>query len=340
LPNDLAQWPDIAGQFSDTILIGNGASRAVSERFNYPSLLEVARASEVDSPLSDVDTRAFHLVNETNFESVLGALFHAYRLARNAGVADPDELRRQYDRIRTTLIQAIRHVHPEKTEIHGGRLMQVRDSLLAFSEVFTTNYDLLLYWAMASSDGERLDEFADLFRGGSELTFDVLRDNSFPTRTRVLYLHGALHIFELPNGPTVKARYAPGQSLLAQTFKHGDARFPLIVSEGDPRLKLAATTSNDYLNFARSQWIEAVNSSRSLVVFGHSMGPGDAHLVNAMPDRRSDDSAPPVAVALRQESDSPERRAVYTRQLKTSNLVFFDAATHPLGYDATPIALP
>ena len=332
---DLVPWPSIADEFTDAILIGNGASRAVSDSVDYTSLRGVATSAAVADPISARDDQAFAIVNETDFERVLGEIHRAFQIARNAGVVDPDPLRAQYDRIRTGLVEAIRVVHPERSAISTPRLNAVRDSLLQFRSVFTTNYDLLLYWAMTSTEGERLVEFADLFVS-QDLAFDVLGDNDFTTRTRVMYLHGALHLFDLPAGPTVKARHRTGESLLTQTFSHRDAKFPLIVSEGSARLKLAAISGNDYLTFVRSEW---ANHEGSLVVFGHSLSRSDAHLVTPLTLRsamaRELDQVAPVAVSLRPEADSDLKRAYYHERLRRDDVIFFDATTHPLGSPLT-----
>ena len=83
-----------------------------------------------------------------------------------------------------------------------------------------------------------------------------------------------------------------------------------------------------YLSFAYSRF--AANEC-PMVAFGHCLNDTDSHLVRAMQEWRSVD----VAISLRQDDSAKiiERKAKLLTSPPKAKLVFFDAATHPLGKD-------
>ena len=101
------------------------------------------------------------------------------------------------------------------------------------------------------------------------------------------------------------------------------------MTEGSARDKLRAIEANDYLTHARQRLVAC---DLAMVVFGSSLSPQDSHLVDALnehPDR-------PVAVFMR----NGDRRELAAQQadlfgrLEASDLIFFDATSHPLGNPA------
>lgn len=345
--DQIVAWSDIAGRFNDVLLIGNGASRAVTESFKYESLLGIAEALGEGRALSPADREVFEYLNETDFERVLAEIDRAAALAELAGIKDASPLRDQYGRIRESLISAVHQVHPRHSILSKDRLLSVQDALLHFKTVYTTNYDLLLYWAVTSSP-DKMENFRDFFWNLPGLWFDPADTWTGPGKTRVLYLHGGLHLFALPDGSTVKASggsndpWKTYEPLLDLTFTYQGARYPLFVSEGSWQKKIAAISSNAYLTFAYLDWVEhAWNWRESLVVFGHSLGPGDEHLVRPLRSQATKAeeegwTCPPVAVSLvvGDEDSNTKRIDRYRRRLARDDLIFFDATTHPLGRPA------
>jgi hypothetical protein len=104
-----------------------------------------------------------------------------------------------------------------------------------------------------------------------------------------------------------------------------DAR-PLLITEGSARDKLRAIEENDYLSHV---YDTLKDCSTPMLVFGHSLGEQDRHLldaINAFPDR-------PVAVSMRPgpKARIRERQADVVRKLHAEDIHFLDATTHPLG---------
>src|SRR5262249_62242669 len=97
--------------------------------------------------------------------------------------------------------------------------------------------------------------------------------------TKVIFLHGALHLYKNRAGRTFKKLAGDDGNLLDLFDVRGDA-IPLFISEGRSRDKLSAITRNDYLSFAYERFSK---HRGSLVVFGHSLTPEfDQHLLDAM----------------------------------------------------------
>ncbi len=178
----LDDWDDIADRDWPTLLVGNGASRSVSPKFAYDSLFDVG-------PLSDHDRELFEALGTTNFEEVLNHLRTASLVCDQLGHASSDVAAR-YDSIRDALIAAVHAHHVDWSHVDAGsRLLRIRSALLEFESVFTTNYDLLIYWAMMNAGDPPGAGFGDLFWNGSHV-FDPLDTKSFGGKTLVYWLHG------------------------------------------------------------------------------------------------------------------------------------------------------
>jgi hypothetical protein len=71
----LAHWKDVAPDADKAgLLLGNGASIAIWERFRYVTLYERATAEDIEHPLSEADKRIFEAMRTPNFEASLAAL--------------------------------------------------------------------------------------------------------------------------------------------------------------------------------------------------------------------------------------------------------------------------
>jgi len=150
------------------LLLGNGASIAVADSFGYSSLFAVAQDPVLPHPLSGLALQLFHELGTTNFEYVLGSLKLAGRICAAVGV-DATDFPRLYREIQQALFEAVAHVHVAWEDVVDTTLPRIRAELLRYRRVFSTNYDLLVYWAMLC-EGDPAD-FRDFFWDPS-LVFD------------------------------------------------------------------------------------------------------------------------------------------------------------------------
>jgi Domain of unknown function (DUF4917) len=244
----------------------------------------------------------------------------------------------------------VKEVHVPFDLVTDKLKTHLRQAFAEYSYVYSTNYDLLLYWSMMNDR----DHFKDFVWGrdgdNRRNLFDVsdtdLWDGNKPT-TKVLFLHGALHLHKNRDGRTFKKLSGEDGNLLDLFDVQGDA-IPLFISEGTSRDKLSAIIRNDYLSFAYERFSK---HRGSLVVFGHSLSPEfDQHLIDAMwkwkrydqkrasfqriPSRRV------VAVSLRPTNDSHsiiDTKCRLTKALADYEVRFFDSRSHPLGQDGLQI---
>ena len=67
-------WQDISKDFSDSILLGNGASISIDKSFTYDSLRKYANDNNL---LSDSITTLFNFFKTSDFELILRLVWHA-----------------------------------------------------------------------------------------------------------------------------------------------------------------------------------------------------------------------------------------------------------------------
>ncbi len=323
----LVDWRDIATSYRwDTLLLGNGMSINVWEPFGYRKLYDRAKLGD----LSAQDRKLFS--STPNFERVLADLLTAIRVSDAVGL-DTKPLLERYRKIQRALVQAVREVHIKLSRVPLSTRRGISDTMEGFEWVFTTSYDLLVYWAMAAGGFE---PFMDHFRYRGRCEFDPERASVPPDKVPVYFLHGALHLVAGGTGAAWKLVQTDLDSILAQFGKpiKGDARTrPLLVTEGSSKDKLAAIEDNAYLSHALDRLRER---DLPLVAFGSSLSEHDSHLAEALsenPDR-------PVALSMlpAPKKELLARQVDISGRLEANPLLFFDATSHPLGDPTLAVA--
>lgn len=318
---ELQSWNDVEDAASwDALLLGNGASMAVWSKFGYTSLFDIATSEAVDHPLGDTEKNLFAALDSVNFEQVLGALSIARRVNHSFDVQAP-QLDEAYEYIKRALIGAVRHVHVPWTSVPLDTLIAVRRALKRFNHVFSLNYDLLVYWAMMAE--EPLEDFKDYFWTG---TFDITDTDVWGKATRVLWLHGGLHLCRDTWGRTHKRMaQGPGANLLETFGQDFPEATPLFVTEGTHVQKLRTVMSSDYLSFGYHELSSHVGP---LVVFGSALGDEDRHIVESI-----NHNGRMVAVSLMPGDGETvkAKKAAVLQNLPRPDVRFFDATTYPLG---------
>lgn len=316
----VADWADVDGTREwPYLLVGNGASSAVSSKFSYRSLLNAAN-------LTDDEREIFKALATVNFEAVLDYLRVAAQICEQVGHDETDVLDR-YESIKKSLIEAINDHHADWSSIPTATLETYRSVLLSHSATWSTSYDLLSYWAVMADRPYRNKRIGDCFwnQGSS---FDPANTIPAPTSMPMLYWpHGALHLYRTQNGQTVKRSHEPGRNLLellGKPFKGAD--LPLFVSEGTSARKTRVIRSSEYLSHAYTTLAE---SKGSLVVFGQAFGSMDAHLVAAI----QNDPRRHIAYAVYADNSKDANLicANVEKLFPRARIAFFDSTTHPLG---------
>jgi hypothetical protein len=322
----LPTWAEVTAEYDEWsgLLLGNGLSRNVCGDFAYPSLFEKARQNGEGSLTGD-DRRLFQTLDTKNFERVLAELAGAIRMAEALG-EDPKPYFDRYRSIQRALGKAVQSVHVGYYGIPKGALEAIGRVLQDQKYVFSTSYDLIVYWAMGAVGYEHL---CDCFWDGE--CFDPADSEPREYLTPVYFLHGALHLVVMGSGVTRKRVNTSLQNLLEQFGRPlgGDEQArPLLITEGSAQHKLLAIEGNGYLSDALDRLRKFKDD---LVIFGSDLGEQDQHLVEALnrnPRRR-------VAVSIQREGRSEGEirafKANLIAGLDAAPLLFFDAASHPLG---------
>ena len=307
------------------------AASRVSRDFDYSSLFYEAQEN-VEHPLSSGDRRVFEALRTNNFEAALSALRTAELVCRALGM-DVDTIHRRHDSVRVALMEAVRGRHVPWRQLSEQVLATMRNELMRHSFVFTTNYDLLVYWAIMSADPS---PFRDYFWGscgshGDWVCFDVNDTDVEETSTKVLYVHGALHLVELPGGQTAK-RTARDDAGPLETFALPDPEekypvVPLVITEGSSEDKLEAIRRSDYLSFGYER-LKTVPGP--LTIFGHSLGEQDQHLSHAVIEAEKE-RAIAVSICAFSDDEAIERKLALKMKFPRADLRFFDSESHPLG---------
>lgn len=304
------------------LLVGNGASRAVWDDFGYDSLFENARTVE-EKPLSPSELSVFDAMQTRSFEQVLGALKTTSRVNKALAVSSAAP-RNRYYAIKEALINTVHAVHIPWRLIQPQTLATLHQELSRYSTVFTTNYDLLNYWAIQHAPGT----ITDLFHGHDH-SFDLSQTTT--DKPRLLYLHGGLHLVRNQDGTARKLTSTEGTLLgnfaINNTLKTLDD-VPLFVNEGPSADKLKTIRSSDYLSFCYDQLL---HHGDNLCLFGHALGEQDRHIVHAL--RQAAPKTVAISIYPRSAAFIQHQKRHYAKVFEglAVELRFFDAKSHPLG---------
>lgn len=331
--NALPPWAEIEQQVRwGSLLVGNGASRAIWDGFSYSSLFEAACLPTVQNHLTPEAQDVFQRLGTRNFEQVLSRLLIAAEVSAVLGLPDAPFME-QYQRIKDALAAAVHHVHIPWDRLPNDVLIAIGDALSRYSRVYSTNYDIVIYWAAMQMNARPINhKFKDYFwtRGQEETTEFHISDAEVwgENVTGILYLHGALHLVRTIDGGTHKVCNHEGARVLDRFGEPMlEGAVPLVVSEGDSSNKLASIEQSSYLSHALAVFSF---DHEPLVILGHSLGSSDDHLVKAI-DQGFPEDRRRIAIGLHPEGgSSADQERHFRARLETADLVFFDARTHPL----------
>ncbi|XYQ02152.1 DUF4917 family protein [Bacillus safensis] len=253
----------------DNLLTGNGFSIEFDSKFRYGGLFDYLQKKEL---FDEKEKKLFRAFDTTNFEQVLNSLFKAQTINKTFD-KNTDYLDESYQTIKDLLITSVKDIHPEYYSLDIDKLAW---SFNIFKKnIFTTNYDLLSYWALLALRGKKQIRDGFGYRDDRKLSFQpgTLKKNHF----KLFYLHGALHLY-VDRGDVIKVT---GEILMDNITKEYEmGHFPIYVSEGASEKKLAQIKSNNYLSHC---YHELLNSNGGITILGQGLNPDyDQHLIDAI----------------------------------------------------------
>ncbi|MBX3630763.1 MAG: DUF4917 family protein [Nitrosomonas sp.] len=277
------------------LLLGNGFSIGCrADIFHYASLF-----GEADFDGMSEARRVFDALKTQDFELSIksmenGAKILPVYLPEAKATASLMLLHAQ--QLKDLLVTTIAGNHPENPlAIPDEKFWACRKFLSYFlgdsnngGQVYTLNYDLLLYWTLMHDDMPFDDpinlDTNDGF-GNDEDDFDadyvVWQGDSGSKGQRVHYLHGALHLFDSGSDLKKYTWNRSGQPLVQQartSLERG--YFPLFVAEGTSAQKKNKIRHNAYLHHSFKSFVGNVNQQKPcFFIFGHSMAKNDDHIL-------------------------------------------------------------
>jgi len=285
-----------SNQFSKRhLLLGNGFSIACrADIFHYGSLFAQADFTAVPEVLA-----VFEALGTQDFEAAIRALENAVRILPAYvphGAAAVAKMLEHAAALKEILVQTIAANHPHiPLDIPDEKFWACRRFLANFLAgekagcVFTLNYDLLLYWTLMHDDMP-FDEPIDLAindgfgndEDDPDADYVVWQGETSAHSASVLFLHGALHLFDSGKELLKYTWIRKGIPLIDQA-REALARnaFPLFVAEGTSAQKKTKIRHNAYLYQGFKQFTANVQQGRHcLFIFGHSLAENDDHILN------------------------------------------------------------
>lgn len=265
----------LRNKFERNLLLGNGFSIAYdSNIFSYDKLFEY---SNMQQNVKSV----FHEFKTYDFEIIIRKFVEAARLFKHYRPDDSiaEELETEANKIKEELVNSISEKHPNsQKDIGQNNIFNTLLFLSNFKNIFTLNYDLLLYWTLMNKSDliikypklNNIFEINDGFHGREYLTWGYKKEEQ-----NIFYLHGALHLVDnFTSVNKIKNNEFDSLTSIIQENLEQD-KYPLIVAEGSSKEKLAKIKHNEYLNYCY-QNLGCIQGN--LIIHGHSLEKNDRHI--------------------------------------------------------------
>ncbi|ABI90335.1 hypothetical protein CH72_4825 [Burkholderia ambifaria AMMD] len=278
MTHKIFDWLDIAGDFSETLLVGNGASVAVHGEFGYRGLYEAAQVHRfIDAAVQDVFTKF-----ETNdFELVLRRLWQTKQVNTALGIA-VKEVDDAYSAVRGALIKTVQRVHVSYEDAKAS-LSPIYKFMRQFRTVISLNYDLIVYWAAQFGN----DDLGSRYHFKDGFNRSVFADNwamyresygGIENPTIFCYPHGNIALGMTMSLDEQKI-LAVSQDLLnsiIDAWNTGTCA-PIFVCDGTSKQKIEAISKSNYLRSVYDGPLSEVGES--LVIYGWGIAKQEEHIL-------------------------------------------------------------
>jgi len=271
------------------LLLGNGFSIAYDDKiFSYNALSEFI--SKTKNPVLN---KLFNIVNTKNFELIMQQLDNFIEIAKTLSSDKKlvQTIKDASEELKNSLIEAVKELHPEHVfKIPEEKSKQCAEFLQEYlsndGKVFSTNYDLLLYWVSMRNDfktaidgfGKEVENYEPYMKS-EDLEYSALRWGKYKDEQSIFYLHGALQIFDT-GIEIIKETYNTQQFLLDNIKSRMENKdYPVFVTAGNAKEKLNHIMHNKYLSYCYEEFTKIQGS---LVSLGFGFGEYDTHIIDAI----------------------------------------------------------
>lgn len=269
------------------LLLGNGFSMAYDPKiFSYNAL-----STFIEKTDNDLLKKLFNIINSKNFELIMQQLdnFHEIAMTFSSDKEFIEKIEIANATLKTSLIEAVEGLHPEhvfKITEEQSKICYtfIEDFIKRKCNVFSTNYDLLLYWVLMRNTRENAGDGFGRDRENpdekeEEPILSELRWGKNKDDQTIHYIHGALHIFD-DGIDIVKEEYDSEHFLLTKIKQRMDEKqYPVFVTAGSGTEKLTHIMHNKYLSYC---YDKLCNIQGSLISFGFSFSEYDEHIIDAI----------------------------------------------------------
>jgi predicted house-cleaning noncanonical NTP pyrophosphatase (MazG superfamily) len=271
------------------LLLGNGFSMSYdSGIFSYNALSKFLENLD-----NDILQKLFQIIKTSNFELLMEQLDNVAQIAEVFGADEKviRKIRKATESLKESLIEAIKELHPEHVfsvpEEKSKACAAFLNSFLAEEgQIFTTNYDLLLYWVLMRNEIENaIDGFgrdaeeSDEWIPEDERQYSELRWGKHKSIQTVHYLHGALQLFDT-GVEVIKEEYTSAHFLLDNIKARMEKKeYPIFVTAGNGFEKLSHIVHNKYLANCYEN-LSLIGGS--LICYGFGFGNYDEHIIAAI----------------------------------------------------------
>ena len=263
------------------LLFGNGFSMSYDPSiFSYNAL-----STFIEKIDDELLKKLFGKLNTKNFELIMQYLDNFAEIAEifSTDTALADKIKGASEKLKTSLIDAVKELHPEHVftipEAKSKACFKfLEDYLSNHGNVFSTNYDLLLYWVlMRNESAKAVDGFGRDALNSSE--YSELRWGKYKNSQTIYYLHGTLPIFDT-GIDIIKEEYDNHHYLLDNIkLRMQKKEYPIFVTAGNAVEKLTHIMHNKYLLYCFDT-LSAIEGS--LITFGFNFGDYDTHIIDAI----------------------------------------------------------
>lgn len=276
------------------LLLGNGFSIACCpDIFHYGSLFDEADFSSHPELI-----KVFEALHTQDFEIAIRNLESGAKLIPIYSPNDPNastNMLNDANSLKEILLSTIAGNHPDvPLDIPNEKFWACRKFLNHFlgqnndGQVYTLNYDLLLYWTLMHDDMP-FDTPIDLSTNDSfgndeddpDADYVVWQGETAAHSSKILFLHGALHLFDAGNELQKFTWIRTNDRLIDQARAAINAnKFPLFVAEGSSEQKKAKIRHNAYLYQGFKQLVQNARQGRHcFFIHGHSLADNDDHIL-------------------------------------------------------------
>lgn len=258
------------------ILLGNGFSINFHNEFRYDKLINKIKPKCSSTLQTLIDKSTFHNIEDIllklqTYIEVSELINHEYQKVENL-----------YNELKSNFISVISEIQPSKG-FYPTNSSGIQEDLDLFSKIFTTNYDLSLFFVTIS-----MGTFTDKFGQHSLTNNPTFDSNNHKEYEGVIYyLHGNLMFYDETvlfydddyiklTSKLVRSKGIQLLDVIKSSIEGG--KYPIIVTEGNSLYKLEKINRNSYLKYCWDSF--NINESKELVIFGHSLGNSDKHIVD------------------------------------------------------------